>query len=69
MPRPNHDLPSHLIGGVKDYAREHDISVDEAHARLLAYSLKKSGTIVCTEGVVDDVPDLELESEEGDDDE
>lgn len=65
MPRPNHDLPSHLIGGVKDYAREHDISVDEAHARLLAYSLEKAGTIGCAEGVVDDVPDLEDEESNG----
>jgi hypothetical protein len=65
MPRPNHDLPSHLIGGVKDYAREHDISTDEAHARLLAYSLKKAGVIGCPEDVADDVPDIEIEESNG----
>lgn len=43
MPRPNHDLPSHLIGGVKDYARREDLSRDEAHAELLRFALTEAG--------------------------
>lgn len=43
MPRPNHDIPSLLLGGVRDYAEEQDISRDEAHAELLRIALKDVG--------------------------
>jgi hypothetical protein len=66
MPRPNHDLPSHLIGGVKDYAREQNIDVDEAHAQLLGYALQKARVIECAEDVVENVPDLDSEESSGD---
>jgi hypothetical protein len=66
MPRPNHDLPSHLIGGVKDYAREQDIDVDEAHSQLLAYALQEAKIIECAEDVVENVPELDAEESNGD---
>lgn len=48
MARPNVDIPNYLIGGVKDYADENDISRDEAHAQLLKKSLSDAGIIGCS---------------------
>lgn len=45
MPRPNHDLPNLLIGGVEDYARREDLSKDEAHAELLKFALTEKGIL------------------------
>lgn len=61
MPRPNHDLPSYLIGGVKDYARREDINVDEAHSQLLAYALQKAEIIGYAEDITENIPDLDSE--------
>lgn len=49
MPRPNHDLPNLLLGGIKDYARREDVTVDEAHADLLARGLREVEIINCIE--------------------
>lgn len=46
MVRPNHDLPNLLVGGVRDYAQEQDISDEEAHAELLRIALRDTG-ILC----------------------
>lgn len=45
MPRPNHDLPNLLLGGVKDYADEQGISNEEAHAELLRIGLVEQGVL------------------------
>jgi hypothetical protein len=39
MPRPNHDIPNLLLGGVKAYANEHDMTNEEAHTELLRIAL------------------------------
>lgn len=49
MPRPNHDLPNLLLGGIKDYARREDATQDEAHADLLARGLREVEIINCIE--------------------
>lgn len=45
MPRPNHDIPGILLGGVRDYAAKEEISRDEAHSRLLRIGLKEVGIL------------------------
>lgn len=47
MPRPNHDLPNLLLGGIKDYADREDVTVDEAHADLLARGLEDVDIMNC----------------------
>lgn len=47
MARPNHDIPNLLLGGVRDYADEEDISNEEAHAQLLRVALKEVGILDC----------------------
>lgn len=47
MPRPNHDIPNLLLGGVRDYAAENDISREEAHIQLLELALKDVGILSC----------------------
>lgn len=49
MPRPNHDLPNLLLGGIKDYARREDVTQDEAHADLLARGLREVNIADCIE--------------------
>ncbi|MDL5363903.1 hypothetical protein [Halalkalicoccus sp. NIPERK01] len=49
MPRPNHDIPGLLLGGVRDYAAENDMSRDEAHAELLRIGLKEVGILPALE--------------------
>lgn len=46
MVRPNHDLPGVLVGGIKDYAEEHDISAEDAHAELLRQALVANGITI-----------------------
>lgn len=48
MPRPNHNLPNLLIGGVVDYADEENMSKDEAHAELLTIALNEVGILSCS---------------------
>lgn len=43
MARPHVDIPYYIIGGVKDYAEKHDLSRDEAHAKLLREGLVADG--------------------------
>lgn len=43
MARPSVEIPYHIIGGVKDYAEKHDLSRDEAHAKLLREGLVADG--------------------------
>lgn len=45
MPRPNHNVPSWVLGGVSDYADEQNISKDEAHSELLQIALKEVGIL------------------------
>lgn len=45
MPRPNHDIPGVLLGGVNDYADREEISRDEAHSRILRIGLKEVGIL------------------------
>lgn len=47
MARPSHDIPNLLLGGVRDYADEHDITSEEAHRRLLRLALKEVGILAC----------------------
>ena len=65
MPRPNHDLPNLLLGGIKDYARREDISRDEAHADLLARGLRDVGILSAVEeDAVHEVVDTDESGEE-----
>ena len=49
MPRPNHDISNLLLGGIRDYANREDVTVDEAHADLLARGLRDVGIMDCIE--------------------
>lgn len=70
MPRPNHDLPNLLLGGIKDYARREDISRDEAHADLLARGLRDVGILSAVEeDAVHEVVDTDESGEKEDKDE
>lgn len=48
MARPSHDIPNLLLGGIRDYADQHDISSEEAHRRLLRRALKEVDILSCT---------------------
>lgn len=70
MPRPNHDLPNLLLGGIKDYARREDVTQDEAHADLLARGLREVNIINCIEKhAVAHVEDADGSSENNSEDE
>ena len=70
MPRPNHDLPNLLLGGIKDYARREDISRDEAHADLLARGLRDVGILGSIEKhAVQEVVGTDESAEEGSEEE
>ena len=49
MPRPNHNIPNLLLGGIKDYAEREGVTVDEAHADLLARGLRDVSILDCIE--------------------
>ena len=49
MPRPNHDISNLLLGGIRDYADREDVTVDEAHADLLARGLRDVEIMDCIE--------------------
>lgn len=50
MPRPNHDISNLLLGAVKDYAEEQDLSPEEAHSELLRSALEAEGIICSGDG-------------------
>lgn len=43
MPRPNHDIPNLLLGGVRDYAEQTDTDPETAHIHLLRLALTEVG--------------------------
>jgi hypothetical protein len=45
MPRPNHDIPHLLLGGVRDYAEVKELSPEEAHRDLLRIALNDVGVL------------------------
>lgn len=45
MPRPNHDIPNMLLGAIKDYADQHGLADEEAHALLLRVGLVAVGVL------------------------
>lgn len=61
MPRPNIDIPKYITGGIDDYAKEHDLTRNEAYEAILLRGLNSANQSGFTS------IESELEKIEGDD--